>query len=262
MLSSIIFMLHSVDIESCKVCFAYGMQCVACMGSNYVQLHNTPQLLSYLLFQGISAVACELEQIISNQRMKLESLSSAFVQCCPLTWHYIVLLLQVPEHQLMTLTTFSKLNGRDLSTTRVKVRTPCKVLRVEDNDALLHVVSLFGVSSVIGVRKRPPKVARLRQHDVNASLHEGTFLTDSINVVDTTNNDVNPQRAFRLNANGRKGIDFMYYPEHNKMKLTLRYSSYVVATVKTKIIQFNLLNNTNQPNVQLSDNELEYLLNR
>jgi hypothetical protein len=63
---------------------------------------------------------------------------------------------------------------------------------VEDNDALLRVVSLFGVSSIIGVRKRPSKVARLRQHDVKASSHEGTFLTDSINFVDTTNIDVNP----------------------------------------------------------------------
>jgi len=46
------------------------------------------------------------------------------------------------------------------------------------------------------------------------------------------------------------------------MKLTVHYSSYVVATVKTKLIHFNLLTNTDQPNVRLSDDELEYLLNR
>ena len=45
---------------------------------------------------------------------------------------------------------------------------------MEDNDALLCMVVLFGVSSVIGIRKRPPKVARLKQQDVKASLREGS----------------------------------------------------------------------------------------
>jgi len=69
----------------------------------------------------------------------------------------------------MSVTTVSKLNGRDLSITREMVWTPCMVLRMENNDALLHVATLFDVSSVIGTRKRPPKVARLKQHDVKAS---------------------------------------------------------------------------------------------
>jgi len=162
----------------------------------------------------------------------------------------------------MTVTTFSKLNGGDLSTTRVKVWTPCKVLRVEDNDALLHTVALFGVSSVIGIRKRPPKVARLKQHDEKASSREGTFLMDSINFVDTTRNDVAPRHAFRFNANGRKRIDFVYYPEHNKITITVRYSSYVLASVKPKLIQLNLLNNPDRLIARLSDEDLDMLLNR
>ncbi len=84
------------------------------------------------------------------------------------------------------MTTFSKLSGQDLSTTRVKIRTPCKAIRVEDNNALLCVVALFGVSTIVGVRKRPPKVARLKQHDVKASSREGTLTTDVTNVLRNT----------------------------------------------------------------------------
>jgi len=69
----------------------------------------------------------------------------------------------------MTVTIFFKLNGRDLSTTRVAVGASCKAIRIKDMNALLHVVALFGVSSVIGIRKRPPRVVRLKQYGAKAS---------------------------------------------------------------------------------------------
>jgi hypothetical protein len=73
-LSSIIFMVHDVDIDSFKVQFAYGMQYVACTASNHVQWHNMLQTLLYKIYRGISAIACELERIIRNRRIKLECL--------------------------------------------------------------------------------------------------------------------------------------------------------------------------------------------
>jgi len=99
-LSSIIFMVHHVDIDSCKVQLAHGMQYIVSTETNYVQWLNVPQSLSSILFHGISAIACKLERIISNRRMKLECLSSFTVQACELTWRYVVEILQLQEHQL------------------------------------------------------------------------------------------------------------------------------------------------------------------
>jgi hypothetical protein len=266
-LSSIIFMVHHIDIDSCKVRFAHGMQYVVSTETNYVQWHNVPQSLSSILFHGISAIACELERIISNRRMKLECLSLFTVQACELTWRYVIEILQLQEHQLTTVTTFSKLSGRDLSTTQVKIRTPCKAIRMEDNNALLRVVALFGVSLIVGIRKRPPKVARLKQHDVKASSCEGVLSTDAINLVDTTGNEIVPQRAFQFNAQGQRGTDFMFYPDYNKIKIAVRYSSYVLASVKPKLLALNILQ-PQQPNPgqqnhgRLTDNELQMLLSR
>jgi hypothetical protein len=50
-LSSIIFMVHDVDIDSFKVQFAYGMQYVACTASNHVQWHNMLQTLLYKIIE-------------------------------------------------------------------------------------------------------------------------------------------------------------------------------------------------------------------
>ncbi len=44
------------------------------------------------------------------------------------------------------------------------------MLRVEDSETLLHFISIFGVSAVVGVRKRPPKVVRLRANDTKSSV--------------------------------------------------------------------------------------------
>jgi hypothetical protein len=91
-------------------------------------------------------------------------------------------------YHVMKVNTFSCLGGRDLSTTRVSLRAPCKVLRLGDREALLHLISLFGVSSVVGVRKRPPKVSRLKQNNTKSLAHEGALKTDAINFIDTSKN--------------------------------------------------------------------------
>ena len=65
--------------------------------------------------------------------------------------------------------------------------------------------------------------------------------------------------TFQFNVNGGKGIDFIYYPEHDKMKITVCYSSYVVTTVITRLIQLKLLHSLDQPNVYLQDDALQIL---
>ncbi len=56
--------------------------------------------------------------------------------------------------------TYSVQSGKDLSTTRVKARNTCYLLRVDDRAAISQFVSMFGVSAVVGVRKKPPAVRK------------------------------------------------------------------------------------------------------
>jgi hypothetical protein len=126
---------------------------------------------------------------------------------------------------------------------------------LEHNHALLNVVALFGVSSVIGISKRPPKVERLKQHGAKASSCEGFFSTDSINFVDTTGNEIDPRHTFRFDANGCKVVDFIFYPEHNKTNIMVQYSSSVLATMRPKLIELNLLQSQHQPQPYIGDQQ-------
>jgi hypothetical protein len=82
-------------------------------------------------------------------------------------------MLEVQEHHLVKVNTFSSLSGRDLSSTSVKTKTPCKVLRVEDKASLLRVISVFGRLAAVGVRKKPPKVSKLLGNDTCTSARKG-----------------------------------------------------------------------------------------
>jgi hypothetical protein len=59
--------------------------------------------------------------------------------------------LQVAEQEYYKVHTFSCVNGRDLTTTRVKNRALCRVVRLEDREALCNLISLFGVSAIVGL---------------------------------------------------------------------------------------------------------------
>jgi hypothetical protein len=76
-------------------------------------------------------------------------------------WRFIVEALQVAEHEYYKVNTISSVSGRDLSSTRVKTRTLCRILRLEEKDVLCNMISLFGISSVVGLRKKPPKVSQI-----------------------------------------------------------------------------------------------------
>jgi hypothetical protein len=130
------------------------MTCIICTRRDNIFYH-VQQSLTFIIFDGLSQISVELQGVLCNRRENQECFSSISIQLSELTWRYMVELLLVKEHHVMKVNTFSCLGGRDLSTTRVSLRAPCKVLRLEDREALLHLISLFGVSSVVGVRKRP-----------------------------------------------------------------------------------------------------------
>jgi hypothetical protein len=157
--------------------------------------------------------------------------------------------------------TFSSLSGRDLSTTRVSLRSACKVLRVEDSEALLHFISIFGVSAVVGVRKRPPKVVRLRANDTKSSVCEGALKTDVMNLIDTTRNVPIRRQKFKFHAGGNKGVDLIFFfPDQSCLKISVRYSSFVLHDALNKLHVLRIADE--QQNRQaLTDDELELLLN-
>ena len=84
-------------------------------------------------------------------------------------------MLGVLEHHLVKVNAFSSLSGRDLSTTSVKTKSPCKVLRVEDKPSLLRVISVFGLLAAVVVKKKLPKVSKLLGNDTCASAREGAL---------------------------------------------------------------------------------------
>ena len=76
------------------------------------------------------------------------------------------------------------------------------------------------------------------------------------------NNVIRAPRRFRLNADGRKGVDFTFIPNQNSLRITVRYASYVLHEALGKLLDFNitLVQGANGRNQQLTDDELELLL--
>jgi hypothetical protein len=263
-LSSLIFMARATDISQYKVRYVHGMTKVICTRRADVLLNYPYQSLTSIIFEGISRISIELQRVLSNRRENQACFSSVNLQLSELTWRFIVDIIQVPQHEYYKVNTFSCMNGRDLSTTRVKMRALCRVIRIEDREALCHLVSLFGISAIVGLRKKPPKVSQLKQNEASVTAREGALKVDRINFVDTTNNLVRPQRRFRLNAEGRKGVDFVFFPEQSCLKITVRYASFVLHNALAKLQEFNiaLVHGINAGvNQRLSDEELEQLLN-
>jgi hypothetical protein len=77
-----------------------------------------------------------------------------------------------------------------------------------------------------------------------------------------TNNNIRAQRRFRLNAEGRKGVDFIFMPDQSYLRITVRYASYVLHESLDKLIDLNIkvMQGVHGRNQQLSDEELEQLL--
>ncbi len=132
---------------------------------------------------------------------------------------------------------------------------------MEETEALLRFISIFGVSAVVGVRKRPPKVSRLKRSESKSSAHEGALKSDVINLIDTTTDALIRQPKFKFNAEGRKGVDLIYFPDQTSLKISVRYASYVLHDALNKLHDLRIAEE--QPNRQaLTDEELEVLLNR
>ncbi len=83
---------------------------------------------------------------------------------------------------------------------------------METRPAITKVQSLFGISALVGARKRPPPLPqRLLRDDQYVASCGGLQIADVINLVDVDLNDEQPDNFTYRN----KGMDFIYIPEQH-----------------------------------------------
>ncbi len=128
--------------------------------------------------------------MLCNKRENQEAFSSFAVDISSIMWQYIVQKMNVDVATKEKVCTYSVPCGEDLSINHVKARFPCYLLQVENMEAISQLVSLFGVSAVVGMRKRPPKVTKkLPPNEFVVAKCGGTQLLDVINLVDVSLNN-------------------------------------------------------------------------
>ncbi len=260
-LSSLIFVHHVDDYSSFKTKYVFGMQDVYCTREP-VLLWFPPQSLSAIIFDGISWLLSELHRVLSNRRQSQDMFSSFSISTSVLLWEYLKEKFHIPVVLKEKTYTFCVSNGRDLSVTKVKARYTCQILRVETPFAIQKLISIFGLSSVAGVRKPWPLLSKkLRSGEPFVSTRGGVFLLDVVNLVDVQDNVFPaPRSRFTYNGYGRKGIDFIYTPELKMIKITVRYKKYIVQDAIDILRELGFIPRNEEGGQQLSDDELERML--
>jgi hypothetical protein len=188
-ISSAVYVFTSSEISSFKVRYVYGMQHMYRTREAY-DLGVPPQSLSCIVFNSLTKISQELQRMLCNKRENQEAFSSFAVDISSIMWQYIVQKMNVDVATKEKVCTYSVPCGEDLSINHVKARFPCYLLQVENMEAISQLVSLFGVSAVVGMRKRPPKVTKkLPPNEFVVAKCGGTQLLDVINLVDVSLNN-------------------------------------------------------------------------
>jgi hypothetical protein len=150
-----------------------------------VNLRYPPQSLSTIIFDGILWIVSELNHLLSNRRQSQDK-------------------SQIPVVQKGKTYTFSILMGRDLSVTKVKARYINQTLRLETPRSIEKLISVFGLSSVAGVRKKLPLLSKqLRTGEGIVTTSGGVYLLDVVNFVDVEGNEIPARARFTYNASGQ-----------------------------------------------------------
>ncbi len=84
-------------------------------------------------------------------------------------------------------------------------------------------------------------------------------MQDVINLIDVSSNNLPIPQRFTWNANGRRGIDFVFYPTQCVVRISIRYRNFTVSRAMEKLRQLGIGTSTD-PGTQLNDDELEDLL--
>jgi len=259
-LSSLIFVHHAEDFLSFKNRYVFGMQDVFCTREP-VNLRYPPQSLSTIIFDGILWIVSELNRLLSNRRQSQDLFASFSGSSSVLIWEYLQEKLQIPVVQKGKTYTFSITMGRDLSVTKVKARYINHILRLETPGAIEKLISVFGLSSVAGVRKKLPLLSKkLRTGEGIVTTRGGVYLLDVVNFVDVEGNEIPARARFTYNASGRKGVDFIYTPELRLIKVTVQHKKYIVQDATNKLQELGFLTHNEAGEQRLSNEELERIL--
>jgi len=183
-----------------------------------------------------------------------------------LTWQYLVEKLRVPVIIKEKVVSFLVPSGRDLSMTKVKTYHNCHILRIESAASISCLTADFGLCAVAGVRKKPPTLSkRLRTGQAFVSARGATQLLDVINLVEVSNNNaiLDNRGQFTFNANGRKGIDFIYILNQKCIRICVQYKRFVLQDAVDLLWELGLvtISRGNGPVADgISDDDLERLL--
>ena len=262
-LSSLVFLHHADDILSYSKRYTYGQMNVYCFRQLPDHLSfPTIQSISCITGEGIGRLSTELHRILCNKRQNQTSYSVSSVPTTHLVWRYLRDTLGLEVFEMTTTTTSQISRGKDMSITKVKKRIACVAMRVETVPALSVLISIFGVTAAVGIRKKIPGFeGRLGPNDNLIFERVGIHKLDNINLVDVISNCNRPQRPpnarFKLNADGYQGIDFFFFPELCSIRISVRYTCFVAQDAEEKLLQLGILEQSNRR--RLTDEELDLI---
>ncbi len=257
-IGAIVFVFNVTELCDYKVRFVYGMKNV--FSSSHHFSSYSCQSATHIIFDCISRISIELQRVLSNRRANQFVFKSVYVQISDLAWAYLVEKLGLKVHDKEMIHSQSSMLSNDLAIIRVKSKANCKAMRIDDRESLLRLIAVFGISAAVGVRKPLPSLPqRLAVDERNATSRGGVQLKDVVNLVDVASNAVLPRRRkFTFNAHGQKGVDLIYFPHQSSLRISVRYSQFVVEKALQKLQDLGVA--ITYDRVPLTDDELERLI--
>jgi hypothetical protein len=130
--------------------------------------------------------------------------------------------------------------SKDMSLTQVKRKIACHILRIEDLPSILKFISIFGICSVVGIRRRLHSLLeRVQTSNDIVTSRVSVQLLDVLNIVDVeSNTELDPQPKnykFAFNGNGYKGIYFIFMPQLSSLRISVQYRCLLVKDALSKL---------------------------
>jgi hypothetical protein len=259
-ISSLVFVFYYCHISSFKFRYVCGMK-IMFVTVRPLNLQLPCQSVSYIVFDCISRISTELQRIMSNRRGNQSTCSSSTVQISHLAWVYLLQKLDVIPTSHHKVCTTSSMRTNDLAMVKVKSRVPCEVMRLDDLRSIIRLIAVLGNSAIVGVRKPLPSLSKKLSNgeDAYVSIRGGAQLQDVVNLVDVTSNHNPAPRRFYWNANGRFGMDLVYFPLQCSLRITIRYRHLKLREAVALLNQYGIAVPVDAEE-QLSDEQLEALL--
>jgi hypothetical protein len=266
-LASLVFVFPINKITTYSTRFVYGTSNIFCISSpSSIFIRPSPQSLSYIINDAVNRISSELQRVLSNRRQNQSTYSASNIPITAITWRYLVEYLNIPEVSKDRPLQSVVSRAKDLSLTQVKKKITCHILRVEDQASIIQFIDIFGICSVVGIRKHlTSMVHRLDPNDAVVSACVAVQLLDVINIVDIESNaELGPRlrnSTFSFNGNGYKGVDLIFMPDVSSLRVSVRYCSFIVQDALAKLHALGISTNIQPEQRQrLTDEEIELLL--